>query len=117
MCARSRAGSLLRRSRESRVNAHVLTGLSEPPGVIADLGGFLAPHVKQLVRAGWIVCVASSDERIVRRASQDGAQDARPSSMTHAWPDNHFDVVFSSSDMLEEAERIRCNEGVIIHQS
>lgn len=95
----------------------VLARIGQPPGVIADLGGFLAPHVKQLVHAGWVVRLASPDALAVRQASQDGAQDARPSSMTHAWPDNHFDVVFSSSDTLEEAERIRCNEGVIIHQS
>lgn len=99
------------------MNADALAGLGQPPGVIADLGGFLAPYVKQLVYAGWVVCVASPDERVVRQASQDGAQDARPSSMTHAWPDNHFDVVFSSSEMLKEAERIRCSDGAIIHRN
>lgn len=99
------------------MSTDVLARIGQPPGVIADLGGFLAPYVKQLVHAGWVVCLASPDELVVRHASQDGAQDARPSSMTHAWPDNHFDVVFSSSEMMEEAERIRCSEGVIIHQN
>lgn len=86
-----------------------------PPGVIADLGGSLAPHVKRLVRAGWVVCLASPDESAVRRASRDGAQDARPLTMTHTWPDSHFDVVVSSPGTLEEAERILCRRGVIVH--
>jgi len=44
----------------------VLARIGQPPGVIADLGGFLAPHVKQLVHAGWMVRLASPDALVVR---------------------------------------------------